>query len=67
MKSFVLVNNHKQLKVSYGEHTFWKLGARWFVDYGRSLLLVPNGELRNELEERLRKAKYDRSNYCDGN
>lgn len=67
MKSFALINNHKQWKVSYGEYTFWKLCARWFVDYGSSLLLVRDGELRNELEERLLKVKYGTSNYCDGN
>ena len=67
MKSFVLVNNHKQCKVSYGENEYWKIGARWFVDNGHTLTLVPAGELRNELEERLLKVKYDISNYCDGN
>lgn len=67
MKSFVLVNNHKQWKVSYGENTYWKIGARWFKDYGDTLILIPDSVLRNELEEKLNKVKFDMSNYCDGN
>lgn len=67
MKSFVVVNHHRQWKVSYGENEYWKIGARWFVDNGHTLTLVPAGELRNELEERLLKVKYGTSNYCDGN
>lgn len=66
MKSFVVVNHHRQWKVSYGEGTYWKIGARWFEDYGDALIFISDNVLRNELEERLSKIKYDRDNYCDG-
>ena len=52
MKSFAIINNHKQWKVSYGEHTYWKLGAAWFKlsEDHKSMTLVSSVE-KYELEQ----------------
>lgn len=33
MKSFTVLNNFRQYKVSYGDYVYWKLGNKWYADY----------------------------------
>lgn len=52
MKSFAIIHNHKQWKVSYGEHIYWKLGSAWYKlsEDHKSMQLVSSDE-RKEIEE----------------
>ncbi len=52
MKSFAVFNHHKQWKVSYGEHIYWRLGAGWFrASEDHKTLTLVEGEERAELEK----------------
>ena len=52
MKSFAILHNHKQWKVSYGEHTYWKLGAAWYrLSDDHKYMQLVSAEDRKELEE----------------
>ncbi len=56
MKSFAIIHNHKQWKVSYGEHTYWKLGSAWYKlsEDHKSMQLVTTEE-RSAIEAHFSK------------
>ena len=38
-KSFTIINNFKQWKVSYGEDVYRRIGCKWYVE-------MPSGDLK---------------------
>ncbi len=52
MKSFAIIHNHKQWKVSYGEHKYWKLDAAWYkYSEDHKTLTLVEGEECAELKK----------------